>query len=59
MNYCEIAYEEHEALRIEVQCFNRSIVQPETLEGLRRLVDRDHPDRRKGHPSQTPGIVRN
>lgn len=47
-----------EGLRIEVQCFNRSIKQPETAEGLRRFVERDHPDRLKGRPSQTPGLVR-
>jgi enoyl-CoA hydratase len=47
-----------EGLRIEVQCFNRSIFQPETAEGLRRFIERDHPDRRKDQPSQTPGIVK-
>jgi len=47
-----------EGLRIEVQCFNRSIFQPETEEGLRRFIERDHPDRRKDQPSQTPGLVR-
>jgi enoyl-CoA hydratase len=33
-----------EGLRIEARCFNRSIVAPETLEGLRRFNERDHPD---------------
>jgi len=47
-----------EGLRIEVQCFNRSIFQPETVEGLRRFIERDHPDRRKDQPSQTPGLVK-
>jgi enoyl-CoA hydratase len=47
-----------EGLRLEVQCFNRSIFQPETVEGLRRFIERDHPDRRKGQPSQTPGLVK-
>jgi len=47
-----------EGLRIEAQCFNRSIFQPETAEGLRRFSERDHPDRKKGHPGKTPGIVK-
>jgi enoyl-CoA hydratase/carnithine racemase len=34
-----------EGLRIEAQCFNRLIDTPETVEGLRRFVERDHPDR--------------
>jgi enoyl-CoA hydratase len=33
-----------EGLRIEAQCFNRSIDAPETVEGLRRFNERDHPD---------------
>jgi enoyl-CoA hydratase len=33
-----------EGLRIEAECFHRSILQPETLEGLRRFNERDHPD---------------
>ncbi len=45
-------------LTIEAECFNRSIQQPETLEGLRRFIERDHPDRRTDHFSQTPGIDR-
>jgi enoyl-CoA hydratase len=45
-----------EGLRIETQCFHRSIFQPETAEGLRRFIERDHPDRRKGEPSVTPGL---
>jgi len=45
-------------LRIEAQCFNRSIVHPETLEGLRKFLERDHPDRQKDQQSKTPGIVR-
>ena len=47
-----------EGLRIEVQCFNRSIFQPETEEGLRRFIERDHPDRRDDQPNQTPGLVK-
>ncbi len=37
-----------EGLRIEAQCFNHSIHQPETAEGLRRFRERDHPDRQSG-----------
>ena len=47
-----------QGLRIEVQCFNRSIFQPETEEGLRRFIERDHPDLRKGQPNKTPGLVK-
>ena len=47
-----------QGLRIEVQCFNRSIFQPETEEGLRRFIERDHPDRRKDQPSLTPGLLK-
>ncbi|CAD5106190.1 enoyl-CoA hydratase/isomerase family protein [Zestomonas carbonaria] len=46
-----------EGLRIEAECFNRSIHHPETLEGLRRFRERDHPDRVPGQAS-TPGLVR-
>jgi enoyl-CoA hydratase len=45
-----------QGLRIEVQCFHRSIFQPETAEGLRRFIERDHPDRRKDEASVTPGL---
>jgi len=37
-----------EGLRIEAECFNRSIFSPETLEGLRSFNERDHPDRVRG-----------
>ncbi len=47
-----------EALKIEAQCFNRSIVAPESAEGLRRFRERDHPDRRLEEPARTPGLVR-
>ncbi|MBH3339969.1 enoyl-CoA hydratase/isomerase family protein [Pseudomonas mendocina] len=47
-----------EGLRIEAECFNRSIHHEETREGLRRFLQRDHPDRRVGEPNQTPGLVR-
>jgi enoyl-CoA hydratase len=43
-----------EGLRIEAECFTRSIVAPETVEGLRRFNERDHPDRvRGGLPGRT------
>ncbi|AZC31585.1 hypothetical protein PUP68_18840 [Pseudomonas chlororaphis] len=45
-------------LRIEAEYFNRSIHQPETLEGLRRFSERDHPDLRGDVPAQTPGLTR-
>jgi enoyl-CoA hydratase len=47
-----------EGLRIEAECFNRSIHDPATLEGLRRFTERDHPDRRRDQSAQTPGLVR-
>jgi len=47
-----------EGLRIEAECFNRSIFDPATLEGLRRFNERDHPDRRRDVAARTPGIVR-
>jgi enoyl-CoA hydratase len=46
-----------EGLLIEAQCFNRSIADAATIEGLRRFNERDHPDRGDAHPA-TPGIVR-
>jgi enoyl-CoA hydratase len=33
-----------DGLRIEAQCFSRSIAEPETIDGLRRFNERDHPD---------------
>jgi len=33
-----------EGLRIEAECFNRLLSEPEILEGLRRFNERDHPD---------------
>ena len=45
-----------EGLRIEAECFGRSIFAPETLEGLRRFNERDHPDRRPGREAGTPGL---
>jgi enoyl-CoA hydratase len=47
-----------EGLRIEAECFNRSIGDPQTLEGLRRFNERDHPDRRPAGEAQTPGLAR-
>jgi len=47
-----------EGLRIEAECFNRSIFDPATLEGLRQFAERDHPDRRRDQTPQTPGLVR-
>ena len=47
-----------EGLRIEAECFNRSIHDPATQEGLRQFQQRDHPDRRAGETPRTPGLVR-
>jgi enoyl-CoA hydratase len=47
-----------EGLRIEAECFNRSIHDPATVEGLRQFRERDHPDRRSGEPARTPGLTR-
>ena len=47
-----------EGLRIEAECFNRSIHDPATREGLRQFQERDHPDRRADMAPRTPGIVR-
>lgn len=38
-----------EGLRIEAECFGRSIVATETIEGLRRFNERDHPDLTRSH----------
>jgi enoyl-CoA hydratase len=48
-----------EGLRIEAECFNRLVRDhsAETIEGLRRFIERDHPDRRPGE-ARTPGIAR-
>ncbi|MEE4921397.1 enoyl-CoA hydratase-related protein [Pseudomonas alliivorans] len=47
-----------EGLRIEAECFNRSINLPETGEGLRRFIERDHPDRKPDSSPATPGLIR-
>jgi enoyl-CoA hydratase len=48
-----------EGLRIEAECFNRLLAEPEILEGLRRFNERDHPDRDAGGAPATPGLRRN
>jgi enoyl-CoA hydratase len=45
-----------EGLRVEAECFNRLIGSAETAEGIRRFLERDHPDRRRGAPGVTPGL---
>lgn len=47
-----------QGLRIEAECFNRSIHEPATREGLRQFRESDHPDRRADPPARTPWIVR-
>jgi enoyl-CoA hydratase len=47
-----------EGLRIEAECFNRLLAQPEIQEGLRRFNERDHPDRVPGGEPATPGLRR-
>jgi enoyl-CoA hydratase len=47
-----------EGLRIEAECFNKSIFNPATIEGLRQFIDRDHPDRKAGGQTKTPGLTR-
>jgi enoyl-CoA hydratase len=45
-----------EGLRVEAQCFNRLIGSPAMAEGIRRFVQRDHPDRKPGQANVTPGL---
>ncbi len=47
-----------EGLRIEAECFNRLLGEPEILEGLRRFNERDHPDREAGEDPATRGLRR-
>jgi enoyl-CoA hydratase len=47
-----------EGLRIEAECFNRLLGEPEILEGLRRFNERDHPDRDPAGNALTPGLRR-
>jgi enoyl-CoA hydratase len=47
-----------EGLRIEAECFDRLLDTPEMQEGVRRFVERDHPDRRADGEPLTGGISR-
>lgn len=47
-----------EGLRIEAECFNRSIYDTATREGLRQFHERDHPDRQTDKAQRTPGLVK-
>jgi enoyl-CoA hydratase len=48
-----------DGLRIEAECFNRELGSHAIQEGLRQFNERDHPDRRDGAESVTPGLARN
>jgi hypothetical protein len=52
---CRVGGPLDEGLRIEAQCFNRSIASPDMVEGLRQFNERDHPDRRLECEPVTPG----
>jgi enoyl-CoA hydratase len=45
-----------EGLRVEAECFNRLLGSPAMREGIRRFLQREHPDRRTGEPPITPGL---
>ncbi len=47
-----------DGLRIEAECFNRSIHDSATAEGLRQFLERDHPDRRRDQSPATQDLVR-
>lgn len=47
-----------EGLRIEAEKFLDSIYEPETLEGLKQFINREHPDRQYDQEVKTDGIVR-
>jgi enoyl-CoA hydratase len=47
-----------DGLRIEAKCFNKLLSTPEIAEGVRRFVERDHPDRGPAGGSVTPGLIR-
>jgi enoyl-CoA hydratase len=47
-----------EGLRIEAQCFNKLLETPEIADGIRRFVERDHPDRQPEGGTVTEGLVR-
>jgi len=47
-----------EGLCVEAECFNRLAHTPELIEGVRRFIERDHPDRQQNETPVTPGIRR-
>src|SRR5688500_17079398 len=47
-----------EGLLIEARCFNKLLETPEIAEGIRRFVERDHPDRSREGGTVTQGLVR-
>jgi len=47
-----------DGLTIEAQCFNQLLATPEMAEGIRRFVERDHPDRDPAGRTVTRGLVR-
>jgi enoyl-CoA hydratase len=47
-----------EGLRIEAACFIKLLETPEMAEGVRRFVERDHPDRDPDGGAVTDGLVR-
>jgi enoyl-CoA hydratase len=47
-----------EGLRIEAECFNRLLRDPQLLDGVRRFNERDHPDRDPAAVPATPGLRR-
>jgi enoyl-CoA hydratase len=53
--YRGFGLELREGLKVEAECFNRLIGSSATAEGLRRFLERDHPDRRRDQPAVTPG----
>ena len=47
-----------EGLAIEAQAFSKLLETPEMRDGVRRFVERDHPDRAPGAETVTPGLIR-
>ena len=47
-----------EGLMIEAQCFNKLLETPEIADGIRKFVERDHPDRQPDGGAVTEGLVR-
>ncbi len=47
-----------ERFKVEAQCFNKLIGSPLMKEGLRKFVERNHPDRRSDQKPKTPGLRR-